>query len=40
MKILTAIKWFLQNRCPDCGGKIIDWSSRKAYCEDCGKMFK
>jgi hypothetical protein len=36
--IMAAIIFFitLPDRCPKCGGQMIDWSTKKSYCEECG----
>jgi len=25
-------------RCPECGGYVADYSTRKSYCENCGRI--
>ena len=38
---MSKIKKFLYsliNRC-ECGGKIVSWSMRKAYCDRCDKIY-
>ncbi len=29
--------WFHSDRCVFCGGKLEDWSYKKASCDRCGK---
>lgn len=34
---LSKLWWFMTGSCTECGGELIEWSSTKAWCENCGK---
>lgn len=31
--------YVLTNKCGRCGGTIVDYSAKKAYCESCGEDY-
>jgi|GEM_PF-6489432 len=31
--------WRLRCRCEECGGSIIEWDYKHAFCEDCRKEY-
>lgn len=32
----TKFLWFLNDQCLECGGEVVPYSSKKAYCIQCG----
>jgi hypothetical protein len=35
---LISLLRLLQNRCTDCGGELLEYSWKFAYCYDCGSV--